>query len=615
MTGSLSGSPAVAQSELSLVLSEFARTMLTDFPLQAILDALVQRIVGLLPVSGAGVTLIGEGDSPRYIAASDSRALRFERLQTTLGHGPCVVAHRTNAAVLVPDLGADEQFSAFGPHAVAAGLLAVFTFPLRHGEQRLGALDLYRDKVGPLNDADMVMAQTLADVAAAYLINAQAREQAEASVRRLHHLALHDALTGLPNRTLLQQRLARAAHTPSRGLTVVLFVDLDAFKTVNDTHGHRVGDDLLVAVARRLARLIRPGDTLARIAGDEFVLLYEDVSTNTDIDALAVRVESAFTAPFTLPRAELELTMTASIGIAHAGADSELEDSLIEEADLAMYEAKRLGGGAHRRADLRDTSFPGTRPRRERELRTALREGALQLVYQLIVACADRTIVGVEALLRWDHPTHGPLSPTGLIELAEQSTLIIDLGEWVLGQACTDHGRWLDTHPDTRLSLSVNVSARQLVAPDYVGSVARVLHRTAMDPTRLILEITENVFLEDSEHVSTVLHDLTALGVRLALDDFGTGFSCLSYLQRLPLSLIKIDQAFTTSIDDTSSGVVIIAAVTDLAHTLGLQVIVEGIETAHHHNEVTTLGCDYAQGYLYSRPTTAAAITTLLATR
>ena len=604
----------MSRDQLSAVLSDFARTMLTDFPIQGILDELVGRIVELMPITGAGVTLISDDRSPQYVAASDAVALRFERLQTSLWQGPCVLAHDSDTPVSVPDLAADAQFPDFGPQAVAAGLLAVFTFPLRHGDLTLGALDLYRDQTGPLDAADMATAQTLADVASAYLINAQAREEAAASVRRLHHLALHDVLTDLPNRALLHQRLERAAAAHPTAMAAVLFVDLDRFKTINDNYGHQVGDDLLIAVARRLSRLIRPGDTLARVSGDEFVLLYENLPAQADVEALAIRVEAAFDEPFELPRAELQVAITASIGIAHAGTDRELGDAVIEEADLAMYQAKRLGGGGHHLADPRDTPHLGTRPRLEQELRTALATNALDVAYQPVIRCTDRVTHGVEALLRWTHPLRGAVAPQSMIALAEHSGLIVELGEWVLERACRDHGRWVDAHPAVVLDLSVNVSARQLVSPDYVNSIARVLHRTAMDPRRLVLEITENVFLEDSELVTSVMNGIVALGVRLALDDFGTGYSSLAYLRRLPITFLKIDQTFTTDIDNPTWGGAIIASVTDLAHTLALEVVVEGVETAHHHDEVTALGCDYAQGYLYGRPSPAADIEAMLTT-
>src|SRR5450755_4619825 len=253
-------------SDLSRVLSEFARTLTTDFPIQGILDHLVKRIVEVLPISAAGVALISPASPPHYSAASDASALRFERIQTEMGEGPCLMAYNTGEAVAVPDLVYDTRFPTFGPPAVQAGLAAVFTFPLRHTLGRLGALDLYRDSAGDLSAFDMTNAQTLADVTTAYLLNAQARDEARATSERFRYGALHDSLTGLPNRALLHERLDHAAQRASRSHTKagILFADLDHFKRVNDTHGHHVGDELLVAVAQRLSALVRPGDTLAR---------------------------------------------------------------------------------------------------------------------------------------------------------------------------------------------------------------------------------------------------------------------------------------------------------------------------------------------------------------
>ncbi|MBC7678370.1 MAG: diguanylate cyclase, partial [Pseudorhodobacter sp.] len=251
----------VQDDTLSAVLSEFARTMLTEFRIQAILDHLVERIVDVLPITGAGVTLISAGKAPQYVAASDESALNFESLQTELGEGPCLTAYEADASVSVPDLAADGRYPTFGPVATAAGLAAVFTFPLRHGDDRMGALDLYRDVAGTLSDADLAAAQTLADVAAAYLLNARAREEALQATERFRTLSLHDALTGLPNRVLLEERISHAAARAIRAptSTAVLFVDLDRFKRVNDMFGHTVGDRLLAAVAARLAVLVRPG--------------------------------------------------------------------------------------------------------------------------------------------------------------------------------------------------------------------------------------------------------------------------------------------------------------------------------------------------------------------
>jgi GGDEF domain-containing protein len=294
----------MAETEtLSDVLSEFARTMVTDFPIQAILDHLVVRIVEVLPITSAGVTLISPGRGPHHVAASDDAALRYERLQSAIGSGPCVEAYDSGEAVCVPDLLVETRFPEFVPKALDAGLVAVFTFPLRHGDKRLGALDLYRESPGALDDETMASAQTLADVAATYLVNARSRQEARDSADHYRESALHDALTGLPNRVLLHQRLEHASRRARRShkMISILFVDLDRFKEVNDSYGHRTGDELLVAVARRLQGMLRPGDTVARMSGDEFVLLLEDLEDTASTEALAKRVVTALARPSRCP--------------------------------------------------------------------------------------------------------------------------------------------------------------------------------------------------------------------------------------------------------------------------------------------------------------------------
>jgi diguanylate cyclase (GGDEF)-like protein len=598
----------VREDKLSAVLSEFARTLATDFPIQGILDHLVRRIVEILPITGAGVTLISAGQAPRYIAASDEAALRFERLQTEVREGPGVSAFLSGSPVAVPDVAVDDRFPRFGPAAVASGLGAVFSFPLRHGDGRLGALDLYRDCMGALDHHDLGVAQTLADVAAAYLLNAQARDDARATADRFHHIALHDPLTGLPNRLLLQQRLAHAALRAKRSNTnaAILFADLDRFKQVNDTYGHHVGDELLLAVAQRLTRLVRPGDTLARVSGDEFVILCEDLQSPHDVEALARRIDRAFATAFVL--AETELSISASVGMAYAGPGEEISDQLVDKADTAMYQAKRKGGAGHQIIDLREALQADDRNTLERDLRLAFARDELFVAYQPIVRSTDGVITGVEALLRWNHPERGPVPPPLMVEIAEQTSLICDIGAWVLERSCRDRGRWLETHPHAPLDLAVNLSIRQLMSPDICAVVTRALTDTGMDPGALVLEMTENVFIEDSERAMTVLADLDALGVRLALDDFGTGYSSLSYLRRLPVDMVKIDQGFIADIGKAPTGGAIVAAVTNLAHVLGLTVTAEGVETEAQRDEVRAIGCESAQGYFYARPMPADAI-------
>ena len=531
----------VNEEKLSAVLSEFARTLITDFPIQGILDHLVERIVEVLPVSAAGVTLISAGMAPRYVAASDERALRYERLQTEIGQGPCIAAYESGEAVAISDLTRDDRYPAFTEAAVAAGLRAVFTFPLREGDGRIGALDLYRDQPGPLDEHDMGAAQTLADVAAAYLINAQSREAARVASDLYHHSALHDPLTRLPNRLLLQERLEHAVQRARRSHTntAILFADLDQFKHVNDTHGHQVGDELLLAVSQRLSGYVRSGDTLARFSGDEFVFLCEDLRSGADVELLAERICDAFSIPFVL--SGVELKVSASVGIAFAGPAEAISAQLLANADMAMYEVKRGGGDGRAIVDLRDAMLTQADDGLEADLRQALAEDQLDVMYQLIVRSADGVVVGVEALLRWDHPDRGPIAPQTVVAIAEQSELIDELGAWVLQRSCLDRAAWMHRHPGTPHYLAVNVSARQLLSPRLYPMVADALAQARMNPADLILQLTETIVIEDSNRTMRVLSDLKQLGVRLALDDFGSGYSSLSHLARLSLDIVKID--------------------------------------------------------------------------
>jgi diguanylate cyclase (GGDEF)-like protein len=591
----------VAEEKLSSVLTEFAHTMATNFPIQAILDHLVERIVSILPVTAAGVTLISAGNAPHYIAASDESALRFEMLQTEVGEGPCLTAYESGIAVAVADLSDEDRFGRFRGAAADAGLVAVFAFPLRHADGRLGALDLYRSTPGPLDEEDMAAAQTLADVAAAYLVNAQGREDARATSDSFRHSASHDPLTGLPNRALLLQRIQHAALRGRRSHThaAVLFLDIDRFKHVNDTYGHQVGDELLVAVGRRISALVRPGDTLARFSGDEFVFLCEDMESAADGELLAARIDGAFNEPFVL--SSVELVVTASVGLAFAGAGEAVSTTLVNDADIAMYQAKRNGGAGHQIIDLREASETVNRNSLESDLRTAFAHHDLSVAYQPIVRATDGAIRGVEALLRWEHSTPGAVSAQSMIEAAEQSGLIIPIGAWVLEQACRDRGRWAATYPDSPLELAVNVSARQLMSEEFVATVASVLSRTHMYPGALILEVTENILIDDGDRALVALADLKQLGVKLALDDFGTGFSSLSYLRRLPIDIVKIDQSFIADMRPPY-GATITAAVTNLAHILGLSVTAEGVETNDQRDAVQAIGCECAQGYFYAHP-------------
>jgi diguanylate cyclase (GGDEF)-like protein len=588
---------------LSSLLSEFARTVITDFPITAILEHLVQRIVEVLPITSAGVTLMSVGSAPQYVAASDAAAWRFEQLQSDLASGPCVTSFLTGEAVVIPDLRDDERFPTFAPLAIESGLAAVFTFPLRHGAACIGALDLYRQTPGPFGPRDIATAQTLADVAAAYVLNAQSREDARAAARELHHATLHDSLTGLPNRLLLTERLEQAARRArrSRGCTGVLFIDIDDFKQVNDAHGHHMGDALLVAIAQRLAVVVRSNDTFARFSGDEFVLLCEDLTAVADAEQLAKRIAGCLDEPFAID--DHEFLVTASVGIAVAGPGEEVNDQLIVTADQAMYQIKRKGGSGQQLIDAHEARLMSVDVRLRADLRLAYANRAFVLAYQPIVRLIDGVPIGAEALLRWNHPARGAIPAITTVRLAEQTGLIVDVGLWVLERACIDRAAWIDDGEAGPLHVSVNVSVRQLLDARFASQVDEVLTRTGTDPTLVVLEVTESILIENYLRCASVLTRLKGLGVRLALDDFGTGYSALSYLDRLPIDILKIDRSFVESLEATAASRTIAGSIRRLASDLGLSVVAEGVETQGQHDAVAALECQHAQGYYYGRPT------------
>jgi len=586
---------------LTKVLIEFAHTLGTDFPIQTILDHLVTRIVELLPVTGAGVMLMGADQGLHFVAASDETVLAIESLQNELIEGPCFDAYHSGQAVAAVDLGADERFPHFSPRASAAGLAAVFSFPLRLEDRCLGALDLYRDVAGPLTGQDLQMAQVLADIAAGYLVSAQARADAEAAAARLHHLSLHDPLTGLPNRTLLVELLDRAVARArrSRSVAAVLFIDLDDFKSVNDNYGHHVGDQLLAAVADRLRGLLRPGDTLARLGGDEFVGLCEDMSGAADAEIIAQRIIAALAVPFDLP--QVRVSVTGSVGVAFSGPGQNIPAILLRNADFAMYQAKRRGGGRHHLIEPGAREAADSRVEVDRDLHTALALEQFTLEYQPIVEVATGKLVGVEALLRWHHPVRGVLMPDVILPSAERTGLMVPIGEWVLRQACRDLAQWNGAAPMPR-AVAVNVSAQQMMDPAFAHTVTRVLAETGADPAALSLEVTEGLFLGDTARALAVMKQIKVLGVRLSLDDFGIGYSSLGYLRHFPVDIVKIDRSFTADLTTDEATRSIVRAVIDLSQVLDLTVVAEGVETLAELDQLAALGVDQAQGYLFGRP-------------
>ncbi len=421
--------------------------------------------------------------------------------------------------------------------------------------------------------------------------------------QRLAHQANHDPLTGLPNRTLLIDRLdgalARARRHNRR--VAVLFLDLDHFKVVNDSLGHGLGDRLLVAIAERLAIALRPGDTVARFGGDEFVVLCEDLVSQHDAITIAERVDEAVSGPFIID--DTEVFVGVSIGIALPDDTEADPETLIRDADAAMYRAKDRGRS---RWELFDNAMRASAVDRldiENALRRALDRRELRVFYQPVIDLGTGRIDGVEALLRWEHPERGLLNPGDFITVAEETGLIVPIGSWVLDQACRQVQRWhASAERSSPLSVAINISGRQLGHPRLVEDLAAVLADTSIDPSLVELEITESVLMDDVEMSADTLGRLHALGVHLAVDDFGTGYSSLSYLRRFPVDILKVDQSFVDGLGEDSSDSAIVTAIITLAHTLGLRAVAEGVETPLQLAELRRLGCDRAQGFHMARP-------------
>jgi diguanylate cyclase (GGDEF)-like protein/PAS domain S-box-containing protein len=432
----------------------------------------------------------------------------------------------------------------------------------------------------------------------------------------LAHQATHDPLTGMPNRTLLLDRLDVALTRARRhSLRVaVLFLDLDHFKVVNDSLGHDLGDRLLVAIADRLHMALRPGDTIARFGGDEFVLLCQDLHSRGDAIAIAERVISAVSGPFAVDDAEVFVGL--SIGIAFPDNADADPVTLIRDADAAMYRAKERGRG---RWEIFDNDLRASAVDRldiENALRRALDRRELRVFYQPIVELESGTISGVEALLRWEHGERGLLLPGEFIGIAEETGLIVPIGLWVLDQACRQVQRWQASIPDlSPLVVSVNLSGRQLGHPKLVDDINQILTETGLPAERLELEITESVLMDDVEMSEDTLGRLNDLGVRLVVDDFGTGYSSMSYLRRFPVDLLKVDREFVDGLGTDPSDSAIVAAIVTLAHTLGLEAVAEGVETSDQLDELRSLGCDKGQGFLMARPGTGADVAELLQAR
>jgi len=448
------------------------------------------------------------------------------------------------------------------------------------------------------------------------VLDVTARVRAESAEReKLQHDAFHDVLTGLPNRALFLDRLEhRLALEKRRQQTSfsVLVLDIDRFKVINDSLGHVRGDELLVEVARRLQSCLRPADTVARLSGDEFTILLEDVASAADARSVADRLREELRVPFWL--GAHEVFSGASIGIAHGSAAYAHPEDILRDADTALYRAKAQGRGRCVEFDASMHDRAVELLELETALRRALERKEFQLHYQPVVSLSTGQITGAEALLRWNHPERGLVPPMEFIPLAEETGLIVEIGAWVLREACRQMKEWQERLAQPHLEIGVNLSSRQFQGPGLVADVAEVRRATGLSPRSLRLEVTESLLMDKHPNVAQTMTELRAMGVRIDLDDFGTGYSSLSYLHQFPIDTLKIDRSFIHRIGASDDALEIVNTILALARSLDMEVVAEGVETEQQLEQLRKMHCAYAQGYHLSRPVEAPQFETLIGT-
>ncbi len=426
------------------------------------------------------------------------------------------------------------------------------------------------------------------------------RQKAE---KRLLHMAWHDSLTGLPNRSLLieelQTCLNRVKSDPSY-LFAVLFLDCDRFKVINDSLGHLVGDQVIIAIAKRLQSCLSAEDTLARLGSDEFTIILKNIRDISDAINRAKTINQELQLPLKIE--SYDVFINVSIGIAMGNADYEKPEHILRDADIAMYQAKKLGHAHYQVFESRMREHALKRLQLETDLRLAVQSQELYLNYQPIISLCTGKMAGFEALVRWHHPQQGFISPGEFIPVAEETGLIVPIGIWVLREACQTMQSWVEKFPEFKLHISVNLSVKQFRQPNLIEALDQILAETKLNSEYLKLEITETAIMDNAESANRLLKQLRARKIKLSLDDFGTGYSSLSYLHRFHLDTLKIDRSFISDISDDRESLEIVEAIVTLAHQLKMDVVAEGVETLMHFNQLRTLGIEFGQGYFFAKP-------------
>jgi diguanylate cyclase (GGDEF)-like protein len=546
----------------------------------------------LLTEELAAGTVLTDGASP---SLPDVYRRRVDRLPTSGTDSPCALAVTSGRPVLVPDLLADARSSVFHDLADLIGIRACWSFPVRSpaSGRILGTFAVYHRQPG-LPGGEITSLIQRAGRLVGFAVDRQHL------LARLAHQAQHDALTGLPNRTMLIDQLAAALEGPAAdpaGL-LVAFLDLDRIKIVNDSLGHDLGDELLVTLAQRLRAAVPASDVVARFGGDEFVILTPRTEAPDQAARLAEHVLAIIAEPVVL--GSRPITPTGSVGVVLARPGDNPTD-VLRDADIAMYRAKRGGGSGYEVFDVHMRQRAFDRLDLEAQVRHGLSAGEFRVFFQPVVDLTRADLlVGFEALVRWQHPERGLLAPAAFIELAEETGLVVPLGEWVLRTAAATVRSWAERFPALPLTLSVNLAAQQLTATGLLMTVREAM--ATVSPWSLALELTESTLMDDTAAARGVIADLAATGVLLSIDDFGTGFSSLGYLTRLPVTTLKIDRSFIVDLETSPEAVTVAEMVTSLGGALRLTVIAEGIETAGQRDTLLAMGCRYGQGYLFGRP-------------